>query len=73
MKSYENIRKDKVDEIILESKGENIEYIRDGERSCDDLDIICDFIEKGYDCDIKREKGKYLSKRIVITFTKNSM
>ncbi|WP_270467038.1 hypothetical protein [Butyribacter intestini] len=46
MKSYDRICRIDIDDIIKESQGEDIEYIRDGDRSADDLDVICDFMKK---------------------------
>lgn len=43
---------------------------KDGDRSADDLDVICDFMKKGYLHEIRCEKGFYHTERIVIKFSK---
>ena len=70
MKSYDRIRRMDIDDIIEKSQGEDIEYIRDGDRSADDLDIICDFVKRGYSYELRYEKGFYHAERIVIKFKK---
>nr|DAL62248.1 MAG TPA_asm: hypothetical protein [Caudoviricetes sp.] len=70
MKSYDRICRIDIDDIIKESQGEDIEYIRDGDRSADDLDVICDFMKKGYLHEIRCEKEFYHTERIVIKFSK---
>ena len=70
MKSYDRIYRIDIDNIIKESQDEDIEYIRDGDRSADDLDVICDFMKKGYSHEIRCEKGFYHAERIVIKFSK---
>lgn len=71
MKVYDRICLNEIDDIIKESNGKDIKYIRDGDRSADDLDVIYGFINKGYSCEIKTEKGYYSSVMIVINFKKN--
>ena len=70
MNTYERIFRNHIDEIIEKSNGADITYIRDGERSCDDLDIICDFLDKGYSYTLRQEKGKFGIRKIIITFHK---
>ena len=71
MKVYDRICVNDIDDIIKESDGDDIRYIRDGDRSADDLDVICSFADRGYSYDIKTEKGHYSSVMIVIDFKKN--
>lgn len=62
MKSYDRIYRIDIDNIIKESQDEDIEYIRDGDRSADDLDVICDFMKKGYSHEIRCEKDFIIQK-----------
>lgn len=70
MKVFDRICVDEIDDIIKQSNGDDIKYIRDGDRSCDDLDVICKFINKGYSHEIKTEEGHFSPMAIVIIFKK---
>lgn len=73
MRVYDRICTNDINDIIKESDGDDIRYIRDGDRSADDLDVICSFVDRGYSYEIKREKGYYSSVMIVIDFKKEHL
>lgn len=68
-KIIENIWYHNIEELIEEGKqGNKIIWVRDGSHSADDLQIILEFVNVGFEYTLYNYKGKFEDKAIKIEF-----